>query len=902
MTTSTDPVTLDEANLPPGNTKLLAEYRTLLQAARQDADNPQRHLQLGRFYLRIGHRTRAYSALRAAKALQPRALPPYRLLGKMYQEDEDLEAARDTYLQLLGYEPDVAEVHLELGRVYHALDEVPAAVRALADAVRLDPSQADAYELLSELALGAGEHDRALTYLNHLKALRPGSARIYTLTAGAHRLNGDVDRAVLDLKQAMGLAPQDPEVRSQLASLYLDEGLPRQALEVLAPLVEADPPAESALLLASRGHRDVGELDQAEARLARAQEVYPGSAGPDLERARLRQARGDLEGAERFFRQASQKTPGDRRPLVELGRFLVEQERYDKAQALYSELARAAPEDRSVTLELARVEAQRGETAAALAAYAHLLDIDPEHAVARRERARLFLQDGKFDDAVADLDEALRIDPDGSSREADLALIQEHKSFREAFEVHGEVVRSLARGDYEAARQQLEEVLELVPDNPRWIGDLADVCKVQGDLDAAQLHLERLAAIADDDIVATRALADLHYRRGNWDPAAKLYEKLVDHNEDDLHSRLRVLRILRHRLVNRSVSPDSFDALEHAYRENLGEQPNMVRTRLELAHLHLGMGSHIHEAKIWVSAVETHLQALSATVVEESERVLVARARLELARLTEDAEGAEAACEEWVSATPDDPDAAYVHLLSLRAQGKVRAGRSQAQAYARRFPADGRFHHEAFDFLAEELADTPDGERLGRDQLKEVQRRAAADPGSAQAALELGFAHLHLTPANRRLDGLSLASAAFKKAADLDPDTPWPWWGGVHTVVAGVDAARGSEVAHGRAVAAARAAVRRFPRHPYLLYELGRLTLTGPGDALQRQEGRHTLERALVQGPRPFAPAEARLAEDAQSSGDRSAAFHHLLKVFEEPEGLLEDAAALARLRQLGVG
>lgn len=895
----TSPAALDESELPAGNSQLLGEYRSLLSQARAEPRNPQHHLELGRFYLRIGHRSRAYSALRAAKALQPRFLPAYRLLGRIYREDEDLESARDTYLQILGFEPRSAEIHLELGRIYHDLEDSARAVSSLGDAVRLDPSLADAYELLAEIALASGETDRAMGYLNHLKGLTPSNPRIFMLTANAHLDSGQQDRAVLDLKHAMSLVPDAPEARLRLAEIYQEGGLPQQALEVLEPLLGEQPEAQ-ALLLASRAYAESRENDQAEAQLVRFQELFPENPEGPLMRARMRRSRNDLEGASAAYRKAAELLEGTPEPLLELGALLVEKEHFEEARKLFLELSKRFPENRKAPLELARVEFSRGDLSASLAAYARVLEIDPHHTVALRERARIFLHDGRFEDAIQDLDQALEIDPEGSSREADLELVREQRSFRQAFELHGEVVRSLSRSDFQAARSQLEEIVELVPDNPRWVADLADVCKILGDFEAALKYLETLAALDESDLAPRRARAELLYRLDRFDEAGRAFEELVELAEEDLPSRIRVLRSLRHRLAERTVSPDSFQALEEAYRENLGERSQQNQTRLELAHLHLGMGSHLFAPKIWVSAVETHLQALETASLSDQERSYLVRARLELARLIEDKLALEAAAEEWVNVAADDPEAAFVHLLVLRSLERPKAGRTQAQTYVRRFPADGRFYDLWLRFLREELDALPNGETLRIEQLQDFQREAAGEPDSPYAAMQLGFAHLHLSTPSDRLASLSLASAAFKKAADLAPDNPWPWWGGVRTVAAGIEAARGARAARTRALGAARAALRRFPRDPHLLLELGRLGIGDEEDVVQQKEGRDALLRCLIQGPHPLAEARALLGQLAEAHGDRAAAYHHYLKVFEEPDGVERDSELLERLRSLG--
>ena len=102
-----------------------------------------------------------------------------------------------------------------------------------------------------------------------------------------------------------------------------------------------------------------------------------------------------------------------------------------------------------------------------------------------------------------------------------------------------------------------------------------------------------------------------------------------------------------------------------------------------------------------------------------------------------------------------------------------------------------------------------------------------------------------------------------------------------------------------RAQASARAAGRRFPKSPWIAFELARLALADR-DPVVKAEGRRALERCLLLGERPFAPAHMRLGQLCEADGDTLGAFHHYLQVFEEPEGLAEDVPVLARLRRLG--
>lgn len=888
----------DTPELANGGREALAEYRALLKSVREAYHDAGRHMELGRFYLKLGHKARAYSAFRAAKALEPRLTEAYTALGRLYTEDGDLESARQSYLQLLAFAPELASIHLELGRVYRGLGDLPRAVTALGTAVRLEPDLVDAYRILAEIALEQDELDRALSYLNHLKALSPQDAEVFRLAAAAQAKRGARDRAILELKQALVLDPSNAAARHDLARHWLAEGLAKPALEALGPRLAPEIEDAEAQVLAVRAAMAMNELTEAEAMAVRLMRAFPGDARGPLFRARLAAERQDLAEAGPLYRRAADLTPGDPGPLLELAEFRTRAGDTAGARALYRELGQVHGKDARIRVLEARLEAAGGDLAAARARYDEALALDADNPATLRERARVLLREGAYDAALADLDRARELDPDGGGTDQDMALLREHESYREAFRLHGEASEALRRGDYPAARGHLKAIVGLFPDNPRWLAELADAARVMGDGPEALTRLSELLAKTPEDRSAQRTRADLCYRTERFDEAGKAYEQLVGTDPEDVGARLRVLRVLRHRLVARTLPKDAFSALEVAYREQLEAPARKDLAHLELAYLHMGMGSHLFEPKIWVSAAETHLGSIGASApVEVSARLPLAR--LELARLRGEPEAVEAATDDWVRRAPGLADAAHAQLLILEARGKPRAGRMRAAEHAKNFPDDGRIVRAWMRFLRAEAEGQPELVAGLAERIRVLQREAADEPTRAERFLRLGFAQLYLSPPERASEAQGLASAAFKKAADLDPTSPWPWWGAVLAAAESALAPRASHAALERALAAARAACRRFPKSPWLLYEAARLALADR-DPVVQAEGRRTLERCLLQGERPFAPAHARMGQLCEAGGDQLGAFHHYLQVFEEPEGLGEDAPVLARLRKLG--
>ena len=76
------------------------------------------------------------------------------------------------------------------------------------------------------------------------------------------------------------------------------------------------------------------------------------------------------------------------------------------------------------------------------------------------------------------------------------------------------------------------------------------------------------------------------------------------------------------------------------------------------------------------------------------------------------------------------------------------------------YDREGEFKLEAFE---------PDGEVTAGYALKQAERAARKDPGSALGQYELGLAF-------RDLGKLDRAVTAFARAGELDPQNPWPWF------------------------------------------------------------------------------------------------------------------------------
>ncbi|MBI4867880.1 MAG: tetratricopeptide repeat protein, partial [Candidatus Wallbacteria bacterium] len=103
------------ADAPQDRASFLAGYRVLLKRVKQEYNDPAVHLEMARFLIQHNRGDRAFSSLQVARALQPRRVETYYLLGWLHQRDGHLEQAKQAYRQILQMQSDDVRAHFQLG-------------------------------------------------------------------------------------------------------------------------------------------------------------------------------------------------------------------------------------------------------------------------------------------------------------------------------------------------------------------------------------------------------------------------------------------------------------------------------------------------------------------------------------------------------------------------------------------------------------------------------------------------------------------------------------------------------------------------------------------------------------------------------------------------------------------
>ena len=226
--------------------------------------------------------------------------------------------------------------------------------------------------------------------------------------------SGDVVSADLELRKAHALKHPDAAVLPALARTQLALGQAQQVVAQYASVALADPAAVADLKTSlASAHMRLGQTNEAEAALAAALQAVPEYAPALLARARLRAQAQDFEGAFGLIEKILAKNPGDYEALQFKGDLLYHV-KSDIPGALAAQ--RKALQNRKDMLaahaSILSIHLAQKDLAAAKAQIDELKVVAPNHALTRYFMAELAFLGKDYKAAREHLQHLLRVAPD----------------------------------------------------------------------------------------------------------------------------------------------------------------------------------------------------------------------------------------------------------------------------------------------------------------------------------------------------------------------------------------------------------------------------------------------------------------------------------------------------------
>jgi Tfp pilus assembly protein PilF len=145
-------------------------------------------------------------------------------------EQRDWPKAKQTYLQALGLESGLPDVHYGLATVYFQLRELTSAAHHFKEVTRLDPQRVGAYVNLGAVYNLLDQLDDAVAALRRALQLDPKRVEAFYNLGLVYRRKGQVDLAIQAYREALRLNPRMPDAHLNLGNLLFDKDQFKQAI------------------------------------------------------------------------------------------------------------------------------------------------------------------------------------------------------------------------------------------------------------------------------------------------------------------------------------------------------------------------------------------------------------------------------------------------------------------------------------------------------------------------------------------------------------------------------------------------------------------------------------------------------------------------------------------------
>ncbi|HKU41669.1 MAG TPA: tetratricopeptide repeat protein, partial [Polyangiales bacterium] len=451
---------------------------------------------------------------------------------------------------------NLLQLYVLIGRWYGSrMGRVDLALQWFSQALSVEPEHDAAFEAMADIyrasqawnELAAAYLSRAERSLNPVKArdFRTQAARVF-----ADKLHDEPQARAL-LERVLSEDPAHDEALEALSLVLESRGEHRELASLLerrASALDGEAKADARLKLAALYEQRLHDTDKAESHYVAVSEAMPRKLDAWKGLERIYAHKESFEGLLDALRAQVDLVPTPRQRIALFERIgaLLEEEfvNYDEAVSAFEEVVR----------------------------------IDAGNDTANTSLARLYRQLGRFEDVVATLERLSAAVPD-TRRKVDLLL---------------EAVRvlTLEIGSPERAMDVCERILEIDPEEPEALSELARLKSTVGDLSSALAAFERLAERETDPLRRAEHLTKagkLLDENGDRDGAIARYKRALDADRANATAVAALRQIYARRgdthgaieMLNHSIDLASGD-LERA--ELFGELGELYLSKLEDEH------------------------------------------------------------------------------------------------------------------------------------------------------------------------------------------------------------------------------------------------------------------------------------------------------------------------------
>ncbi len=556
---------------------------------------PDGRLQRATLLIAAGKLDQAKDDLAQALAAVPNNPRALLLQAVLQAKQKDFAAADATLQRIAPVMPNLPRAYFLQAFVKTQLGQWEQAEDAAQRFVAKVPNDVAGLKMLASIELQRQRPGKAIEALARPAAAGIADAATYDLLGRAYAASGQQDAATQAFEKAAALAPDDARMRERLAASRFAEGDPVAAatdFEKALDLAPNQPAAGAALFFAELG---TGDLNRAAAAVDRVRQAQGDTPMVQNLEGLLKLARLDLPGARAQFAKVAETAPDFSPAKVNLARLSAMDGHPDEAMAILKGVLDKTPASEPALGLYVSSQAGMGHTADAVAALERARTAAPNDPRLTVTLADLLTRTGDAAKAIALLSEdkaKLASSPALLTAEARAQL-----ALKQTEEARATLTRILAiepramdarqalidlavqAGQYEAARNLVQEGLRVSPENFQLLNDYIAIDNKEGGLDRALATADRLRGQISDTPQARALKGDVYLGARQFDAAAREYAAQLK-QAPSLPLALR--------LAGAQVAAGQQDQARQTLKDWLAKNPKDVAAMETLAGIELG--------------------------------------------------------------------------------------------------------------------------------------------------------------------------------------------------------------------------------------------------------------------------------------------------------------------------
>lgn len=602
------------------------------------------------------------------------------------REGNEVTAQRQL-TKFLQQQPNHLPARLELASLYLRLDDARSAERIARDILKENDMNIPAMRLLALALSTQGLHAESAQVYQEVAALQPESVETRMGLGAARLLSGDTDAGVQELEAAVQMEPGNTAARERLIGVYMAIGdieAARDAVSDYRAMAGTD--SVRPQIFAGRIELQAGDREAARAAFEAVLERDPGNIDANGGLAALALVASDMEGARKRFNDTLEAHPGDLKTLMNIA--VIEEQAGDLAamEAALETAVEANPQALPPRVALARYRTSQGQAREAVRLLGEVRDDYAGDYTLHQALAAAYLASEQPGLAMDSGRKMLELRPDDPGTLAQVARIEQ------------------ANSRPKRAREHLEKALSLAPDNTDLRKLLVETLLLQNELTRAQAELSKLPDEVRNEPGVLVVEGRIAMTQSQPAQAESLFRKAFERQRNNIN----LIRLAGAQWAQ-GKRDEAIDGLAGWLQEN----PEDTTTRNELATRYLVMGDEN-------AAREEYRRLLAAA----PDNALVLNNLAWLLRET-DPEQALAYIERASEQAPDSVEIMDTYAMVERARGNHEAAlalSAEALAAAPESP-DLRFNRALILIDADRVA-----------EAREILEALAGGPASAQQA------------------------------------------------------------------------------------------------------------------------------------------------------------------------